>query len=117
MVPVGEEEAADAPMPYEDYDEEAKVTGSEEINGVDCWVVETAEMGAEGETATVWIGKKDGLMRQVEHGEDVTTFTISDVNAVDASVFEVPDDVTIEEMPTEMGGAVPQGAPMPEGGE
>lgn len=115
-MPISAEEAADAPMPYEDYDEDAKITGSEEINGVDCWVVETAEMGSGAETATVWIGKKDGLMRQVKQGEEITTFTISDVNAVDESVFEVPEDVDIEEMP-QMGGAAPQGAPMPEGGE
>ncbi|MBD3292427.1 MAG: hypothetical protein GF393_05855 [Armatimonadia bacterium] len=114
-LPVSEEEAADAPMPYDDYDETAKVTGSEEIEGVECWVVETSEMGPEGETATVWIGKKDGLMRQVKQGEEVTTFTISDVNAVDASIFEVPGDVTFEEMPTQMGGPAPQGGPAPGG--
>jgi len=109
-VPISDEEAEQAPMPYEDYDESAKVTGSEEINGVDCWVVETEQPGPDGETstATVWIGKKDGLMRQMKQGDETVTFTISDVNDVPDDAFNVPDDVEISEMPAT--------APMGEGG-
>jgi hypothetical protein len=100
-VPITDEEAADAPMPYEDYDENAKVTGSEEINGVDTWVVETEQPGPDGETsvATVWIGKEDGLMRQIKQGDETVTFTITDVNDVPDDAFEVPEDVEISEMP------------------
>ncbi|MGI5818501.1 MAG: hypothetical protein ACOX9R_10455 [Armatimonadota bacterium] len=92
--PIGEAEAGDAPQPWEDYDAAARVVGSEEIDGVDCWIVEIGE-----EAGTAWIGKRDGLMRKVEDGESVTTFTISDLNAVPDSVFEVPGDVEIGEMP------------------
>jgi outer membrane lipoprotein-sorting protein len=98
-MPVSDEEAADAPMPWEDYDEAAEIVGSEEINGVDTWIVEAAPEGPEGEAATIWIGKEDGLMRQVKQGEETVTFTISDLNSVSDDAFEVPDDVEISEMP------------------
>lgn len=97
-IPISEEEAADAPKPWDEYDETAKVTGSEEINGVDCWVVEMSPEGAE-DVATVWIGKRDGLMRQVQDGEQVTTFSITEINEVPESTFEVPDEIEISEMP------------------
>jgi hypothetical protein len=106
-VPVSDQEAADAPMPWEEYDEDANVTGSETVNGVECWVVETAA-GPEGQTATVWIGKEDGLMRQIKQGEETITFTIEDVNSVPDSEFVVPDDVEVQEMPA--GGAMGGGA-------
>jgi len=97
-LPISEEEAADAPKPYSDYDEAAKVTGSEEIDGVDCWVLETTTMGQDEGLAQVWIGKKDGLMRQAKQGEEIATLTISDINSVPESEFEVPDDIEISDM-------------------
>ncbi len=106
-MPVSDEEAADAPMPWDDYEETAEIVGSEEINGVDTWIVETGPEGPEGETATVWIGKDDGLIRQVRQGEETLTFTISDVNSVPDDAFEVPDDVEISDMPAP---TAPQGA-------
>lgn len=93
-VPISEEEAADAPMPWEDYDESFRIVGSEEINGVDCWVVETTDE----EDMRAWIGKADGLMRQVQDGDEIVTFVIDDLNAVPDSEFEVPSDVEISDM-------------------
>jgi hypothetical protein len=107
-VPVSEQEAADAPMPWDEYDQDAKVTGSETINGVECWVVETDAAGPEEESATVWIGKEDGLMRQIKQGEETVNFTIEDVNSVPESEFVVPDDIEVTEMPA--GGAMGGGA-------
>ncbi len=113
-VPITDEEAADAPMPWDEYDETAEVVGSEEINGVDTWIVETEQPGMDGETseATVWIGKEDGLMRQVRQGEETVKFTISDVNSVPDDAFEVPGDVEISEMPS----TPPMGEGAPGGG-
>ncbi len=93
-VPISEEEAADAPMPWDEYDETFKIVGSEEINGVDCWIVETDEE----EDMRAWIGKADGLMRQIQEGEEIITFSIDDVSAVPDSEFEVPGDVEISDM-------------------
>lgn len=104
--------AQDAPVePWEGYEAGYKIVGSETMDGVDCWIVEITE---EGKAGTVWIGKQDGLMRRVESPGETMTMTITDVNSVPDSEFEVPEDIEIGEMPDMPGGDMPD---MPTGDE
>lgn len=109
-MPVTSEQTGTPPAPWEDYDESTAVTGSETINGVDTWVVEMEQPDASGETITVtaWIGKEDGLTRQVKQGEKIVTMNISDVNSVPESDFKVPSDVEMTEMPMMGGPGAPE---------
>jgi hypothetical protein len=86
-----------AANPYTDVDPSAEITGSETIDGVECWVVETT--GDEGETATTWLAKDNGLMQRVESGEVVMTYDYEQIGEVPDSEFEVPEGMQIEEMP------------------
>ncbi len=89
-MPLGEEEAQGAPAPWEDYDPEAKVVGSEEMDGVDCWVVEVTGDDGPGK---MWIGKRDGLMRKAEGPDGSAVFTYTDIDAVADSEFDVPEGI------------------------
>jgi len=100
-MPMGDEDE-DMPNPYDFYSDDLKVSGSETIDGVDCWVVE----GTENEDAPgkAWIGKADGLMRQAQDGDDLIKFTYTRINEIPDSEFELPADVTIQDMAAMMEG-------------
>jgi hypothetical protein len=86
-----------AANPYTDVDPEAKITGSETVDGVECWVVETSD--DQGHTATTWLAKDNGLMQRVESGEVVMTYDYEQIGGVPDSEFEVPEGMEIREMP------------------
>ncbi len=94
-MPLAEEEAQDAPAPWGDYDPEAKVVGSEEMDGVDCWVVEVTGDDGPGK---MWIGKRDGLMRKAEGPDGSAVFSYTDIDAVADSEFEVPEGIELADM-------------------
>ncbi len=101
-MPMDDGEDADMPNPYDFYSEDLKVSGSETIDGVDCWVVE----GMEDEEAPgkAWIGKADGLMRQAEDGDDLIKFTYTRINEIPDSEFELPEGIDMQDMGAMMEG-------------
>ncbi len=101
-MPMGDEESADMPNPYDFYAEDLKVSGSETIDGVDCWVIE----GMEDENAPgkAWVGKADGLMRQAEDGDDLIKFTYTRINEIPDSEFELPEGIDMQDMAEMMEG-------------
>ena len=103
-LPIGEQEAEEAPAPWEDYNPDQKILGSETIDGVDCWIVEIT--GDEG-PGKMWIGKQDGLMRRGEAPGGTAVFTITEVNSVPDSAFEVPEGIELSDM-SDLGD-IPQG--------
>lgn len=110
------EDDADMPNPYDFYKDDLKVSGSETIDGVDCWIVEG--MDDENAPNKAWVGKADGLMRQAQDGEDLIKFTYSRINDIPDSEFELPEGIKLQDMGAmmeEMSGA--EGAPAGEGAE
>ena len=95
-MPMEDEDEADSPNLYRFYADDLKVSGSETIDGVDCWVVE----GMESDDAPnkAWVGKADGLLRQAQDGDDLLTFTYTRINEVPDSEFELPADVKIQDL-------------------
>ncbi len=93
--PIGEEEVEEVPAPWEDYDPEHKVLGGETIDGVDCWIVEVTSDEGPGK---MWIGKQDGLMRKAEAPDGMAVFTITEVDSVPDSAFEVPEGIELSDM-------------------
>lgn len=96
--------------PYAELDPDTKITGSETIDGVDCWVVETTDN--DGATVTSWVAKDNGLVQKMESDKAIVTYEYDRVGSVPASEFEVPEGMEIQEMP-EMGEMpqMPEGAP------
>lgn len=80
------------------FDRDVPITGSETIDGVDCWVAETTLPGDEEGTLTVWVGKQDGLMRKAEMDGESITLVYSNINAVDEALFTLPEGMNIIEM-------------------
>lgn len=82
--------------PSKQVDREAVTTGSEAVDGVDCWVISSA---VEGKSAKVWVGKQDGLPRQVETAGGLIKYQYSRINEVPDSEFELPAGVEVKETP------------------
>lgn len=91
---------------YADVDPEVAITGSEVINGVDCWVVETTD--DQGQTVTTWYAKDNGLVQKVITESATMSYEYSRVGEVPDSEFTVPTDITFRELPAMPG--------MPSGG-
>jgi len=70
-----------------------KVT-SDKLDGADCWIV---SMTAKNQ-ATVWIDKKQGLIRQLKQKNITVKLKVEDVNAVADSQFELPADTKVQDM-------------------
>ncbi|MEA3401337.1 MAG: hypothetical protein U9R79_08885 [Armatimonadota bacterium] len=106
--PDAEAEAQAPANPYDDVDPDAPIIGSETVDGVECWTVETS--AGEGETEKVWIAKDDGLYRKMQSGDTTFTYEYSQVGEVPASTFEVPEDVEFMDLSDleEMGRAMPE---------
>jgi len=104
-MPMDEAQASDLPQPYDFQEPDSKVVGSETVDGVDCWVVEVA--GEHG-VGKVWVGKADGLLRQIAEGDEMVKIQYSRINEIPDSEFEVPEGAKIEDF-TDM-------PVMPEGG-
>ncbi|MGC9317484.1 MAG: hypothetical protein ACP5KN_05540 [Armatimonadota bacterium] len=107
-MPLTETEAQDPANPYDNVDPEAAISGSETIDGVECWTVETS--AGEGETAKVWIAKDDGLVRKMQSGDTTITYDYSQVGEVPASAFEPPKDIELMDLSEmqDLGGAMPE---------
>jgi hypothetical protein len=96
--------------PYENVDPNMKITGSETIDGVDCWVIE--QPTGDGGTSTIWVAKDTGLTQQTETGNMVINYKYDQIGSVPGSEFEVPSGMEIKELSQ----AMPQGMPqMPQG--
>ncbi len=94
----GEGEGTEMPtIDVDSFDADAAIVGSETIDGVDCWVVDTI-VKEEGNEAKVWVGKEDGLLRQAEAEGKVIKFTYDKINAVPDSEFELPEGIEILDM-------------------
>jgi len=100
----GEDEGTEMPtIDVDSFDADAAIVGSETIDGVDCWVVDTI-VKEEGNEAKVWVGKQDGLLRQAEAEDKVIKFTYDKINAVPDSEFELPEGIEILDMAEMMKG-------------
>jgi hypothetical protein len=78
-------------------DPNTEITGSETIDGVECWVAETTD--DEGDTVTTWVAKDNGLMQRMESDEIIITYDYEQIGEVPDSEFEVPEGMEIREMP------------------
>ena len=104
-MPVKMNEQGKVAAPADFVDSSAKVTGADTVDGVKCWVYSTT---AGGNSEKVWIGKKDGLPRQVESNDGIIKFEYLRINSVPDSEFELPSGVEVMDMPT-MPGTPPRG--------
>lgn len=93
--------------PYGQVDPDARITGSETIDGVDCWVVETTSDG--GVTTKTWFAKENGLVRRTESSEVLANYQYEQVGSMPDSEFELPEGMTVQEMP-----AMPEMPEMPD---
>ena len=94
-MPVGEDDG-DTPNLYGFYQDDLKVSGSETVDGVDCWVIDGIDdANAPGK---VWVGKADGLMRQAQDDDEMIKFTYSRINEVPDSEFDLPEGVEVEDL-------------------
>ena len=90
--------AASSPTDYVDYD--ASVRGKETVDGVRCWVIDSAGPAQ----STVWVGTKDGLPYQMETEEGVTKFVYSRINEVQDGEFELPQGIPVMDLAKMMQG-------------
>lgn len=75
-----------------------EVTGSETVNGVDCWVVEIKEGGPGGGGGKTWLAKDTGLtQRMTSAGEDIKV-AYERLNDIKESEVSLPDGTEVEEM-------------------
>lgn len=78
--------APDVPDPEELAKTGAK-WGTETVDGVGCWVVQTTFAGQESK---VWLDKKYGLVRQMQAGDKLIKHQYDKINAVPDSEFDLP---------------------------
>lgn len=101
------EDEGDVPNPYEFYRDDLKISGSEVVDGADCWVVEGSGEGP----ATLWIDKSTGLMRQAKDGEEIIKFKYARIGAIPDSEFELPEGTKVIDLTqTSRGGEGRSGA-------
>ncbi len=84
-----------AQNPYQSVNPDTKIVGSETIDGVDCWVTETAR---NGETVKTWVAKDNGLMQKMESPDVTVEYEYDQIGSVPDSEFQVPDGMAIEEI-------------------
>jgi len=100
----GEGEGTEMPtIDVDSFDPAVPIVGSETIDGTDCWVMDTT-LKQEEKESKVWVGKEDGLLRQVEAEGEVVKFTYDKINAVPDSEFELPEGIEIMDMSEMMKG-------------
>jgi len=80
----------------EDYDGQAPVIGTEDVDGVSCVKVQVT--GKDGKSGTLWVGLQYGLMRKFEQDGKATTFAYDQVNAVPDTEFELPAGAKVVDM-------------------
>jgi hypothetical protein len=68
---------------------------TETVDGVECWVIETA---VAGRGSQVWLDKKYGLVRQMQAGDKVMKHQYEKINAVPDSEFELPPGTKIVDL-------------------
>jgi len=81
-----------------DAEELAKASakwGTETVDGVECWVIQTA---VAGQDSKVWLDKKYGLVRQMQAGDKVMKHRYEKINAVPDSEFELPPGTKIVDL-------------------
>ncbi len=74
-----------------------EITGSETVNGVDCWVIEIKEGGPGGGGKT-WLAKETGLTQRMTSAGENIEVTYERLNEIDAAEVTLPDGIAIEEM-------------------
>ncbi len=89
-------------------EKEAKKVTSGALDGMDCWVVEVGGKNP----ATVWIDKKQGLLRQIQEKDKTIKMKVEDVNGVENKIFELPAGTKTKDMAEVMKG-MQGGMPMP----
>jgi hypothetical protein len=84
------------PSPYDLYEDDFKITGSEAIDGVDCWVIEGPNIDdRSGPDWIGWIGKTDGLMRQSQDGGNIIRIVYDRIDGIPDSEFTLPAGMTV----------------------
>lgn len=90
-------EMANMPFRVDDIDADVDVLKTETLDGVECYVVESAPTGEE-EKATIYVDKEFGLIRKMENKEGSMTLKFSRINELTDDDFKVPDGVKVEDM-------------------
>ncbi len=99
-LPIDQSEAEMGDMPtftLGDFDTSVALADSEELDGIDCWVVDTTPKGAE-DKVKLWVDKKHLLVRKIEEADELITFTYDRINGVADSEFDLPEGVEITDM-------------------
>ncbi len=96
-------EMDDMPLRVDDIDADVDVLKTETLDGVECYVVESAPPG-EDEKATIYVDKEFGLIRKMENKEGTMTLKFSRINELTDDDFKVPDGVKVEDMSEMMKG-------------
>jgi len=96
VLPLSDVEANAPENPYADVDPEREITGSEVIDGVECWIAEMTN--DQGQTVTTWYAKADGLVRKVTIDGTTITYAYSQIGEVPDSEFAVPEGISLTDM-------------------
>lgn len=84
-----------AETPYGEVNPDTKITGSETVSGVDCYVTETTE---DGSTVKTWVAKDNGLMHKMEAPDVTVEYEYEQIGSVPDSEFQVPEGLEIQEV-------------------
>jgi outer membrane lipoprotein-sorting protein len=96
-------EEMDIPTLVDDIDADVDVLGTETVDGVECFVVESAPPG-EDEKAKICVDKEFGLIRKLENEEGTVTFKYSLINELTEDDFKVPEGIEVDDMADMMKG-------------
>jgi len=99
------EEDEDMPVIGTDMlEQDVEIAGSEDVDGIACWIVETTMKGEE-DKAKLWIEKETGLMRKGEAEDESMVFKYDRINEVPDEEFKLPEGVEVTDLADIMGGA------------
>jgi len=92
----------------ENFETDVPILGSDTLDGVECWVVETLLLEEKDEASKVWIDKEYGLLRQAQQGEEIVKFEYDKINEEPYSAFELPEGVEVMDMSEMLEGMMKQ---------
>ena len=75
-----------------------EVTGSETVNGVDCWVVAIKEGGPGGGGGNTWLAKDTGLTQRMTSAAGDMSVPYDRINDIEESEVTLPDGIEVNEM-------------------
>ncbi len=82
--------------PYEGVKPDTVITGSDTVNGIECWTAEVTDQ--EGHTTTLWFNKENGLIQKAVLDGTTITYNYSQLGAVPDDQFEVPAGIELTDL-------------------